>query len=265
MTLTKDALLFDTHAHFDDARFDDDRHEVISSLRESGIGYAVDVGCSFESLPKAMEIAEKYEFIYFSAGLHPNDSAAAEENPEALSILKKYLSHPKNVALGEIGLDYHWDEPSRELQKKWFDIQLSLAAELDKPVIIHDREAHGDCLDMILRHPGVTGIFHSYSGSAEMAAELIKLGWYISFSGVLTFKNAAKLPEVAKIVPPDRILLETDCPYLAPVPCRGQRNDSRLMRYTAERLAELRGVSYEEICRQTTENAMRVYRIDLLS
>lgn len=256
-----DNLLFDTHAHYDDAKFDADREEVIASLRENGIGWVVDVGCSFESLPKAAALAEKYDFIYFSAGLHPNDAQRAEDNPDTINILKRYLSMPKNVALGEIGLDYHWDEPSRELQKKWFDIQLSLAEETGKPVIIHDREAHGDCLDAVLRHPGVTGIFHSYSGSAEMAAELVRLGWYISFSGVLTFKNAAKLPEVAKALPNERILLETDCPYLAPVPHRGERNDSRLMRHTAERLSELRGVSYEEICRLTTENARRVFRL----
>lgn len=259
--LESGCVLFDTHAHYDDARFDADRDKVISSLRDNGVGYAVDVGCSFDTLSKATELAEKYDFIYASAGLHPNDSLSAEKNPDTLDILRHYLSHPKNVALGEIGLDYHWDEPSRELQKKWFELQLALAEELKKPVIIHDREAHGDCMNIVLRHPGVSGIFHSYSGSPEMAAELVKLGWYISFSGVLTFKNAAKLPEVAKVVPMDRMLLETDCPYLAPVPHRGERNDSTLMCHTAARLAELCGVSYADICRITTENAKRVYRL----
>ncbi len=254
-------MLFDTHAHYDDAKFDGDRYEMIESLQNNGVKYVVDIGCSFESIPKAEALAEKYDFIYFSAGLHPNDAQAAEDFPDTLPFLRKFLSHPKNVALGEIGLDYYWPEPSREIQKKWFEIQLDLAEELSKPVIIHDRDAHGDCMEIIRRHPNVKGVFHSYSGSPEMAEELIKLGWYISFSGVLTFKNAAKLPEVAKIVPSERMLLETDCPYLAPVPYRGQRNNSIIMAKTAEKLAEIRGVSYEEVCRITTKNALDFYRI----
>ncbi len=254
--------LFDTHAHYDDARFDSDRDDVLSSLPENGIAYAVDVGCSLDSLEKAVSLAEKYDFIYASAGIHPNDAQNAEDDPETLNILRKYLAHPKNVALGEIGLDYYWQEPSREIQKKWFELQLCLAEELAKPVIIHDREAHGDCMEIVRRHPNVKGVFHSYSGSPEMAEELIKRGWYISFSGVLTFKNAAKLPEVAKIVPEDKMLLETDCPYLAPVPFRGKRNDSVMMKKTAEKLAEIRGVSYEDICRITTKNALAFYNLE---
>ncbi len=253
--------LFDTHAHYDDARFDEDRDEFVSSLPENGVDFIVDVGCSFDSVPKAAALAEKYGFIYCTAGFHPNDAQNAENDSNSINFLKKYLAHPKNVALGEIGLDYHWDDVPREVQKKWFDIQLSLAEELDKPVIIHDREAHGDCMEIIRKHPNVKGVFHSYSGSPEMAEELIKLGWYISFSGVLTFKNAAKLPEVARIVPEERMLIETDCPYLAPVPFRGQRCDSVKMAKTAEKLAELRGLTYSDICRITTENAKRFYRI----
>ncbi len=254
--------LFDTHAHYDDDKFDADRDELLASLQKNGVGHVIDIGCSFESIPKAEALAERYDFIYFSAGFHPNDAQKAEDFPEALRFLKKYLSHPKNVAIGEIGLDYYWPEPSHEIQKKWFEIQLELAEELSKPVIIHDREAHGDCMESIRRHPNVKGVFHSYSGSPEMAKELIKLGWYISFSGVLTFKNAARLPEAAKIVPSDRMLLETDCPYLAPVPFRGKRNDSVMMKKTAEKLAELRQTSYEEICRITTENALRFYNLE---
>ena len=256
-------LLFDTHAHYDDSRFDEDREALIASLPENGVGAVVDIGCSFDTIPKAVALAEKYDFFYASVGLHPNDAQAAEDNPDTLNMLRGYLKHPKVVAIGEIGLDYHWDEPSREVQKKWFEIQLSLAEETGYPVIIHDRDAHGDTMEIIRKYPNVKGIFHSFSGSPEMAEELVKRGYYISFSGVLTFKNAAKLPEVAKTVPLDRMLVETDCPYLAPHPCRGQRNSSILMRYTAEKLAEIKGMTYDEICDITFENAKRVYRIGI--
>lgn len=257
------AFLFDTHSHYDDERFDGDRDAVIASLRENGVIAAVDIGCSFDSIPKAVELSEKYDFIYASVGLHPNDAMAAEAHTDALGFIREYLKRPRVVAIGEIGLDYHYDEPSRELQKKWFELQLCLAEETGYPVIIHDREAHGDTMDILRRHPGAKGVLHSFSGSVEMAEELVKRGFYISFSGVLTFKNAAKLPEVAAAVPLDRMLLETDCPYLAPHPHRGKRNDSTLMRYTAERLAEIRGLSFEEICKITLENAERFYGISL--
>ncbi len=254
-------LLFDTHAHYDDMRFDEDRDELIPSLKENGVGAVVDIGCSFDTLPKAAALAEKYDFFYASAGLHPNDAQEAENNPDTIEILRQYLKKSKTVAIGEIGLDYHWEEPSRQIQKKWFEIQLRLAEETGYPVIIHDREAHGDTMEIIRNHPNVNGIFHSYSGSPEMAEELISRGYYISFSGVLTFKNAAKLPEVAKIVPNDRMLIETDCPYLAPHPYRGKRNDSILMKATAEKLAEIKGISYEEVCAITFENAKKIYRL----
>ena len=210
--------LFDTHAHYDDARFDSDRDKVLSSMKECGVGFIVDVGCSFDSIPKAFELTRKYDFMYFSVGFHPNDALACEDNGEknSLDMLKSYLADPKCVAIGEIGLDYHWDDVPRETQKRWFELQLQLALETGYPVIIHDREAHGDVMDILRKYKGVTGILHSFSGSPEMADELIKMGWYISFSGVLTFKNAAKLPEVAVRVPLDRMLLETDCPYLTP-------------------------------------------------
>ncbi len=254
-------LLFDTHAHYDDARFDGDRDSFIASLPENGVGAVVDIGCSFDTIPKALELAEKYDFFYASVGLHPNDAKAAEDNPDTIKMLKEYLSHSKVVAIGEIGLDYHWDEPSRDIQKKWFELQLSLAEETGYPVIIHDRDAHGDTMEIIRKYPKVTGIFHSFSGSPEMAKKLVGRGYYISFSGVLTFKNAARLPEVARAVPSDRMLIETDCPYLAPHPHRGKRNDSILMKHTAEKLAEIRGTTYGEICRVTFENAVRVYRL----
>ena len=254
-------LLFDTHAHYDDDRFNEDRDALIGTLAENGVGAVVDIGCSFDSIPKAVSLAEKYSFFYASVGLHPNDAQAAEDNPDTLNMLKEYLKNPKVVAIGEIGLDYYWDEVSRDIQKKWFRSQMALAAETGYPVIIHDREAHGDTLEIIKEFPTVTGILHSYSGSPEMAGELLKRGYYISFSGVLTFKNAAKLPDVAKTVPLDRMLIETDCPYLAPHPHRGKRNDSILMRHTAEKLAEIKGLTYEEVCNITFENAKRVYRL----
>lgn len=254
-------LLFDTHAHYDDDRFNEDRDALIGTLTENGVGAVVDIGCSFDSIPKAVSLAEKYPFFYASVGLHPNDAQAAEDNPDTLKMLKEHLDHPKVVAIGEIGLDYYWDEVSRDVQKKWFRLQMALAEDTGYPVIIHDREAHGDTLEIIKEFPRVTGILHSYSGSPEMAAELIKRGYYISFSGVLTFKNAAKLPDVAKMVPLDRMLIETDCPYLAPHPHRGKRNDSILMRHTAQKLAEIKGLTYEEVCKITFENAKKVYRL----
>lgn len=255
--------LFDTHAHYDDGRFDQDRDEVLSSMADKGVGFIVDVGCSFDSIPKAFELTRKYENVYFSVGFHPNDTGAAEQNgrQRSLDMLREYLKDEKCVAIGEIGLDYYWDEVDRQTQKEWFELQLDLAQELGYPVIIHDRDAHGDTMDILRKHREVTGILHSFSGSPEMADELIKMGWYISFSGVLTFKNAAKLPEVAKRVPTDRMLIETDCPYLAPHPMRGKRNDSSLMAYTANTLAQIKGMSYEQVCQITAENAKRIYRI----
>ena len=254
-------MLFDTHSHYDDDRFDADRDEVIASLTENGIGWALDVGCSFDSIPKAAELARKHENVYFSVGFHPNDAQAAEDNGQerSLDLLRSYLKDEKCLAIGEIGLDYHWQDVSRDIQKKWLTLQLDLALETGYPVIIHDREAHGDVMEILREYKGVKGILHSFSGSPEMARELVKMGWYISFSGVLTFKNAARLPEVAKEVPLDRMLLETDCPYLAPHPKRGERNSSVLMRYTALRLAEIKELPYSEICRLTTENAKRIY------
>ena len=254
-------LLFDTHAHYDDYKFEPDRDTLVASLPENGIGWALDVGCSLDSIPKARMLAEKYDHIYCSAGMHPNDAQIAEDTEGIIEFLKENLKYEKNRAIGEIGLDYHYDDVPREIQKKWFEIQLDLAEELNKPVIVHDREAHGDCLDIIKNHKKVKGIVHSFSGSPEMATELIKLGWYISFSGVLTFKNAAKLPEVAKIVPSEFMLVETDCPYLAPTPHRGERNSSILMKHTASKLAEIRGISYEEVCEITTKNAKRIYNL----
>ena len=252
-------LMIDSHAHYDDRRFDEDREAVVASLIEKGVGAVIDAGCDFDTTAAAIALAEKYGFFYATAGFHPGNADQVVDAEAAMSWLRTALSHPKVVALGEIGLDYHYDEPSREKQQEVFELQLCLAEELNVPVVIHDRDAHGDVMDAVRRHPKVRGVFHSFSGSPEMAKELIKLGWYISFSGVVTFKNAAKLPEVAAIVPADRFLIETDCPYLAPHPFRGQRNDSTLMAYTAERIAEIRDITPDEVRRLSAENTKRLF------
>lgn len=256
-------MMFDTHAHYDDARFDEDRDEILSSLRAAGVGFVTNIGCTLYTNKKSAKIADKYDFVYTTAGMHPNDAVEADGTDGAYESLRQSLGHPKCVAIGETGLDYHYDQSAegKRIQKKWFYMQMELARELKMPVIIHDREAHGDCMDIIREYPDVFGIFHSYSGSPEMAKELVKNGWYISFSGVVTFKNAAKLPEVAKNIPLERILIETDAPYLAPHPMRGKRNYSAFMNYTAGKIAEIRGLEFGEICRITTENAKRIYRI----
>ncbi len=252
-------LMIDSHAHYDDRRFDEDREAVIASLRENGVGAVIDAGCDFKTTAAAVALAEKYDFFYATAGFHPGNADQVTDGEAAMAWLRDTLSHPKVVALGEIGLDYHYDEPSREKQQEVFEMQLRLAEELGVPVVIHDRDAHGDVMDAVRRYPTVRGVFHSFSGSPEMAKELIKLGWYISFSGVVTFKNAAKLPEVAAIVPEDRFLIVSDCPYLAPHPHRGKRNDSTLMAYTAERIAEIRDITPDEVRRLSAENTRRLF------
>ena len=248
--------MFDTHAHYHDHAYDADREEILELIRKSGVGHFVEVGVSTETSLEALHLAETHENVYAAVGYHPD--AAEEVDPEQL---KKMLCRPKAVAIGEIGLDYHYETPPRETQQKAFRLQMEVAAKTGYPVIIHDREAHGDTLQIINEFPTVYGILHSYSGSAEMAKELLKKGWYISFSGVVTFKNARQSLEVASIVPEDHILVETDAPYLTPVPYRGTRNHSGQMRYTLEKLAEIRGVSFEHMEQITEENAKRVFRL----
>jgi TatD DNase family protein len=254
-------MLFDTHSHYDDGKFDGDRDEVIASLNENGIGWALDVGCSFDSIPKAAELARKHENVYFSVGFHPNDAQAAEDNGQekSLDLLRSYLKDEKCLAIGEIGLDYHWQDVSREIQKKWLTLQLDLALETGYPVIIHDREAHGDVMEILREYKGVKGILHSFSGSPEMARELVKMGWYISFSGVLTFKNARKAVEAAAAVPLERILIETDAPYLAPTPFRGKLNHSGLMGSIAQTLADIKGISLTEAINATAQNTRALF------
>ncbi len=254
-------MLFDTHAHLDSHQFDDDRHELIASLPGQGISLVMNPGCDRASSHMAAQLAETYDFIYAAVGNHPSD--AGELNDEILEEYRQMCkTHPKIKAIGEIGLDYHWNHFPKEVQHKVFRDQLALARELDLPVIVHDREAHQDCVNIVREFPEVKGVFHCYSGSAEMAKELVKLGWYIGFTGVITYKNARQSVDAAAAIPLDRIVIETDCPYMAPVPFRGQRNDPGKVFRMAEKLAEIRGLSVEEIQRITLENGKRLYRID---
>ena len=254
-------MLFDTHAHMNDPAFDPDREEMITGLMDKGVGLVMNVGCCLDSSRDSLALANQYDFVYTSVGSHPD--SAGEVNEDVLEEYGKLckLNPHKVKAIGEIGLDYYYEDIPREIQKKAFIAQLELAKELDMPVIVHERDAHQDGMDIIRQYPGVTGVFHCYSGSAEMARQLVNLGWYIGFTGVLTFKNARKAVETAASIPLDRIVLETDCPFMAPVPFRGKRNDPGYLCHMAEKLAEIRQLPVEEICRITTENGKRLYRI----
>ena len=254
-------MLFDTHAHLDDVSFDEDRLELLESLPGAGIGLVMNPGCSFASSKNAIALAESHDFIYAAVGSHPD---VADEVDEDLIAQYRELCklHPKVKAIGEIGLDYHYEDIPREIQQRAFRLQMELARELDLPVIVHEREAHEDGMKIVDEFPTVKGVFHCYSGSLEMAKELVKRGWYIGFTGVLTFKNARKSLEVAAGIPLDRIVIETDCPYMAPVPFRGKRNDPGKVCHMAAKLAELRGITPEEAAAITMANGRRLYRID---
>ena len=253
-------MLFDTHAHMDDHAFDTDREELLAALPGQGIGLVMNPGCSLESSRNVSRLAEQYDYIYAAVGSHPD---AADEVDEA--VLEEYRTlcklNPKIKAIGEIGLDYHYEDIPRDIQQRAFRAQMELARELGLPAIVHEREAHEDGMRIVEEFPEVTGVFHCYSGSAEMAKWLINRGWYIGFTGVLTFKNARKAVEVASQIPLDRIVLETDCPYMSPEPFRGKRNDPGKLPRMAEKLAQLRGLTVEEIEKITVENGKRLYRI----
>ncbi len=259
--------LFDSHAHYNDSRFEPGneieggREEVLSALFSGSVKYIVNNGTKLETNAESIALAEKYPGIYAAVGIHPEDIASEDDIESVMGSLREQLMHPKVKALGEIGLDYYWDNVPRETQKAWFRRQLELAREVKKPVVIHDREAHGDVMDILREYPDVTGELHSFSGSAEMARQLVNRGWYISFSGVITFKNASRLAEIVPTIPLDRIMIETDCPYLAPVPYRGKLNHSGLLEYTAARAAELFNISCEEFCRHAFENSRRFFAI----
>ena len=253
-------MLFDTHAHMDDASFDEDRESLLAALPQQGIGLLMNPGCSLASSRNASRLSQQYDYIYAAVGSHPD--AADEVND---GVLEEYRTlckqNPKIKAIGEIGLDYHYEDFPREIQQQAFRSQMALARELGLPVIVHEREAHEDGMKIVEEFPDVTGVFHCYSGSAEMAKWLVKRGWYIGFTGVLTFKNARKAVETASALPLDRVVLETDCPYMSPEPFRGKRNDPGRLYRMAEKLAEIRGLSVEEIHAVTMENGKRLYRI----
>ncbi len=254
------APLFDTHAHFDAEQFDPDREQVLAALPGRGVRLVVDPGCDLPSSRAAVELAERWPFVYAAVGIHPEECAGYVQTE--LDEVRRLAALPKVVAIGEIGLDYYWPEnPPRELQRRVFRDQMVLAAELGLPVIVHDREAHGDSMDIVREFPGVRGVFHCFSGSAEMARELVKRGWMISFTGVFTYKNARKAVEAAQAVPLERLMIETDSPYMSPVPHRGTRNDSGNVGLICERLAEIKGVSPAECARITAENGCRFFGI----
>ncbi len=252
-------MLFDTHAHLNDPAFDPDREALMAGLAAKGIGYVMNAGCSLQSSRDIVQMAERYPWLYASVGSHPD--SADEVNEEVIEEYRRLCRHEKVKAIGEIGLDYYYEDIPRDIQQNAFRMQMALAKELDMPVIVHEREAHDDGMRIVKEFPTVTGVFHCYSGSAEMARQLVKLGWYIGFTGVLTFKNARKAVETAASIPLERIVLETDCPFMAPEPYRGKRNDPGYLIKMAEKLAEIRNLSTEEIIAVTTENAKRLYYI----
>jgi len=252
-------MLFDTHAHMNDPAFDPDREQVLLGLKDKGVDLVMNVGCSLDSSRDCITMAETYPFVYASVGSHPD--SADEVDEAAIRQYRQMAAHEKVLAIGEIGLDYHYEDIPREIQQKAFRLQMELAQELQMPVIVHERDAHDDGMRIVKEFKGVTGVFHCYSGSAEMARQLVNMGWYIGFTGVLSFKNARKAVETAQSIPLERIVLETDCPFMAPEPFRGKRCDPGYLYRMAERLAELRGISVEEVHRITTENAKRLYRL----
>ena len=253
-------MIFDTHAHYDSGAFNADRFDILASMPEKNVGLIVDPGCDLESSRAAIALAEKYSFVYAAVGWHPEDMDKLTD--EGFDEMIKLMYHPKCVAVGEIGLDYYWDAEHKDEQKALFIRQIELALELDKPVIVHDREAHGDSFDIVSRYPALRGVFHCYSGSAEMAAELLKRGWYLGFDGPITYKNARKALEVLQMCPLERMVIETDSPYLTPVPNRGKRNDSSNLKYVIDKIAEVKGVSASEVERATFENGKKLYGME---
>lgn len=249
---------FDSHVHYDDAQFDPDRDALLRELPERGVKLVLDPGADLPSSERAVELAEHWDFVYAAVGVHPHEAKSWDAAVERR--IRELLKRPKVRALGEIGLDFHYDLSDRQTQLDVFRRQLAIASELDVPVIIHSREATELTLEALSEFPA-RGVVHCFSGSAETARELIRDGWYVGFTGAVTFKNARKPVEAAAVVPLDRLLIETDGPYMAPVPCRGRRCDSTLLPYTAQKLAEIQGVTAEEIARATFENALRLYRI----
>ena len=254
-------MLFDTHAHYYSEAFDPDRDEVLSALPAAGVGLVLCPGCDLPTSRQSIDLAERYPHVYAAAGVHPEDALGLPA--DWLDQVAAMTRHPKVKAIGEIGLDYYWAEnPPKEFQQMVFRRQLELALELELPVIVHDREAHGDSLEIVKEFPGVRGVFHCFSGSPEMAEELLKRGWYLGFDGPVTYKNARRAPEVVAVTPLDRIVVETDAPYMSPVPNRGRRNDSRNLPYIVEKLAEWKGISPEEMAAHTWNNGLRLFGLE---
>lgn len=253
-------MIFETHAHYDDEQFDMDREALLLSMPEQGVGTIVNVSATHASCQRVVDLVQKYSFMYAAVGIHPDEVGSLNE--ERFQQMKELCKQEKVVAVGEIGLDYYWDNESHDLQKEWFVRQLDLARELNLPVLIHSREAAADTMEIMKQHgQGLKGVIHCFSYSKEMAAEYVKMGFYIGVGGVVTFKNARKLKETVEEIPLTSIVLETDCPYLAPVPYRGKRNNSAYIKYIAEEIAGIKGVSYEEVVEQTEKNARDLYNL----
>lgn len=254
-------MIFDTHAHYDDEQFDPDRESLLEQMQEHNVGTIINVGATLKGCRASVALADRYDFVYAALGVHPDEVGSLDE--EGISWMRETArSHPKVVAIGEIGLDYHWDVEPRQVQKQWFIRQMELAGELGLPIAVHSREAARDTFDLISEYgKNLTGVIHCFSYSPEMAQEYVKLGYYIGLGGVVTFKNARKAKETAREIPLERLLLETDCPYMAPVPFRGKRNSSIYIDYVAEEIGRIRGISKEEVIAVTEENAKRLFRI----
>lgn len=254
-------MLFDTHAHYNDEQFNEDRDAVLASMNENNVGLIMNPATKVSELDTVIALCDKYPFMYGATGLHPEEVHTTDEN--TIDAIRKAAQHPKIRAIGEIGLDYYWVKDNKEIQKHWLGVQVDLARELKLPVIIHDRDAHADTLDVLREHKvwECGGVFHCYSGSAEMLPEILDWGMYIGFGGALTFKKAQKPVTAAAAVPLDRLVIETDSPYMAPVPMRGKRNSSLYVHYVAQKLAEIKGMSEAEIERITFENGKKLYGI----
>ena len=252
-------MYFDSHAHLDDGRFAQDFDKILDNMFKNQVRGMMNIGCDLPSSEHSVQLAEQYDWIWAAVGSHPDDAAQVDE--ERIAVYRALAAHPRVKAIGEIGLDYHYEDPVRSVQQRAFRLQMALAAELDLPVVVHEREAHGDGLAIVDEFPTVKGVFHCFSGSPEMALELVRRGWYIGFTGVVTFRNARKAVETAQAIPLDRILIETDCPYMAPEPYRGRRNDPSYVPLVAEKIAQLRGLPTETVAQATWDNACRLFRL----
>ena len=250
-------MCFDSHAHLDEACFAEDFEEILARMAQNQVRGMMNIGCDLPSSERSIRLAERYDWIWAAVGSHPDDADQVDE--ARILMYRKLARHPRVKAIGEIGLDYHYEDIPRDVQQHAFRLQMALAEELELPVVIHEREAHGDALTIIDEYPSVKGVFHCFSGSPELANELVRRGWYIGFTGVVTFKNARKAVETAKSIPLNRILIETDCPYMAPEPYRGRRNDPSYVPLVAQKIAELRGLPAATVAQATWDNARKLF------